>query len=572
MSEFVKNKIKTEKIITSFVKKYQKTNCNNLINFIKVDISIYYILILNNRNINNIFLGIFKKNFETQLAKLFLLHLTQSYQNILIKLDKNFDDSENTFPIIYTQIFLTPFSHNLDNMIKSISKKIDLLLFGNADYSTSLFIDLESGEILYDLNKILLSGKLEDLISLKKNKPILDEIIFHGKKLRQKYLDLKDKNREQIFNTIKLEFRATFPRPVFYIKFLPILDGAVIVHVFTQYKLSKTQILNSNHFYVFDSYKEIDIAYNNIFSTVEGDELDLEKINNFQNFFFEYFLLLGKNNNISKSKSKNKSKYTNNNNQVVESQISLSIGPHAIVPNPITYMNKDYKLKYLDNGIFILICDVIKEYYKDITDLLYKLKKKLKEEETKIKNNNLIEETVSTRFPNSAFQGANPNINRNYNNICFEKEKNIRGPLDFGYVSFIKEFQNLESENQNNESLDVGDINILMKNENSNINEYSELNFTKDNLDVLKRDFSKKCSINNIDNNFHDKKIIERKNIYESNNSENGGDVISNNTNYNNYNEPFNIDVTNIIKNTEISKDEWGVKSILSDKNKINIK
>ena len=35
-----------------------------------------------------------------------------------------------------------------------------------------------------------------------------------------------------------------------------------------------------------------------------------------------------------------------------------------------------------------------------------------------------------------------------------------------------------------------------------------------------------------------------------------------------NSNEPFNIDVTNIVNNGEQSKEEWGLKSILADKNK----
>ena len=545
-----------------------------LISFTKLDIYQYYILILNNSNINNFFIGIFNINFKTQLAKLFLLHLTQSYQNILIKFDKNIDDSENIFPIIYTQIFLTPFLHNLDNMIKTLTKKIDLLLFGNAEYSTTLFIDLESCEILYDLNKLLLNGKQGDLISLKKNEPVLNEIIFHGKNLRQKYLALKDKNMEPTFNTIKLEFRATFPRPLFYIKFLPILEGTIIVHIFTQYKLSKTQVLNSNHFYVFDSYKEINIGNNDITCSSEGDELELEQIKNVQNFFLEYFLLLDKNNNISKSKAKSRAKNMNTSNKIAESKYSVSTRSHSSISSTITYMNKDYNLRYLDNGIFILISDVVREYFKDITDLVNKLKKKLKEENSKIKNNNLIEDTISTRFPTTTFRGINSNINRNYNNICIEKEKNeknINGPLDFGYGSFIKEFQNLEPESQINESLNVGDINILMKNEYSNINEYSELNFTKDNLDVLKRNFSKNCNVNNINNNFHEKKTNENKNIYENYNTEYDGELLSNNNNTC-CNEPFNIDVTNISKNVEVSKDEWGLKSILIDKSKLNNK
>ena len=96
---------------------------------------------------------------------------------------------------------------------------------------------------------------------------------------------------DKIENSIKLELRATFPKPLFIIKFFPILKGIVIVHLFYQYKLSKTQIKNQNNpnSFIYDKYKEIDIIPFNLFNQLEAH--NLEQIKNIEHFFFEYFFI-----------------------------------------------------------------------------------------------------------------------------------------------------------------------------------------------------------------------------------------------------------------------------------------
>ena len=60
--------------------------------------------------------------------------------------------------------------------------------------------------------------------------------------------------------------------------------------------------------------------------------------------------------------------------------------------------NIDYNLIYFTKDILKIFKDIIMEYYKDENDLLYKLKKKLKEENDKINNNQLIEKNYLQRF------------------------------------------------------------------------------------------------------------------------------------------------------------------------------
>ena len=84
-------------------------------------------------------------------SKLFLLHITICYINIYLKLSKYLENNEELFALIFDEIFLIPFIHNFDKAYKQLMKKIDLLLFGNSEYISSMMVDLESNEIISDI-------------------------------------------------------------------------------------------------------------------------------------------------------------------------------------------------------------------------------------------------------------------------------------------------------------------------------------------------------------------------------------------------------------------------------------
>ena len=117
-------------------------------------------------------------------------------------------------------------------------------------------------------------------------------------------------------------------------------------------------------------------------------------------------------------------------------------------------------------------------------------------------------------------------------------------------MDFIKEFK------KNRDVLGVNDITIIMPGE---MNEHSELTFTVDNISAIKRNI---VSNNNLDNGLN---IYN--NYYRFITTDNKSQITEI-ENDNNTNQPFNIDVTNIINNVEVSKDESGFKSILADRNK----
>ena len=526
------NKNLLQNILSKLIKYNYANSTNQSYYFRTIYLSTIIIQAIISNNSKNIYVCIFNKKEGILPSKLFLLHISICYRNIYLKLCKNLENNENLFSLIFSQIFFIPLMHNFDRAFKKLKRKMDIILFGNSEYITSFIVDLGQHEIAFDIGNLFHKNYKSEFLQYINKKDILKEISFHGNNLKNNYLKSNDKKTDKFDNSLKIELRATFPKPIFIIKFFPILNGIVIVHLFNQYKLSKTQIQNPNNpnAFIYDSYKEVDIAFFNLLEKLEPN--NLEQINIIEKFFFEYFLILG-----------NNCKDTEN-----------------IPSNLITYKSRDFDLIYLNKDILKLIKEIIMEYYKDEKDLIYKVKRKLFEEnekENKNKNENENKKTLIIETSISKSERENTQ-NNNDDNI----NVNIKNPLEFTYKNFIKEFRNIKI--NNSESVSVNDVNIVLPGDLSNVNEYSELNLSKDNMGIINRYIvtnrnttRKDSSEYNIYNNY-DIITSDIKNIKTNADNE----AIPSNTN-----EPFNIDITSIANKIEISKDEW-VRSILSDKNK----
>ena len=526
------NKKLLQNILSKLIKYNYANSTNQSYYFRTIYLSTIIIQAIISNNSKNIYVCIFNKKEGILPSKLFLLHISICYRNIYLKLCKNLENNENLFSLIFSQIFFIPLMHNFDRAFKKLKRKMDIILFGNSEYITSFIVDLGQHEIAFDIGNLFHKNYKSEFLQYINKKDILKEISFHGNNLKNNYLKSNDKKTDKFDNSLKIELRATFPKPIFIIKFFPILNGIVIVHLFNQYKLSKTQIQNPNNpnAFIYDSYKEVDIAFFNLLEKLEPN--NLEQINIIEKFFFEYFLILG-----------NNCKDTEN-----------------IPSNLITYKSRDFDLIYLNKDILKLIKEIIMEYYKDEKDLIYKVKRKLFEEnekENKNKNENENKKTLIIETSISKSERENTQ-NNNDDNI----NVNIKNPLEFTYKNFIKEFRNIKI--NNSESVSVNDVNIVLPGDLSNVNEYSELNLSKDNMGIINRYIvtnrnttRKDSSEYNIYNNY-DIITSDIKNIKTNADNE----AIPSNTN-----EPFNIDITSIANKIEISKDEW-VRSILSDKNK----
>ena len=470
---------------------------------------------------NNIFVCIFNKGVTSYQRNLFFLHIFFAYKNIYLKLSKNLENNEDLFSYIFHEILLEPLIHNFDNVYMQLSKKVNTILFENSEYLTSLIIDLETNEIICDIGDLLYKNYKISLLQLKNYQKLINELCFHGLNLKNNYLKSTDKNIDLNYNSLKIELRATFPRSLFFIKFLPILQGTIIVHIFNQFKMAKIRIIdkkNPNDI-KYDAYKEIDFAYYNLLEQMGKN--NLFQINIIEKFFFEYFLLL-----------------KNNCKEIGTKQNLQNLKIMKI-------KNIDYNLLYFTKEILKIFKDIILEYYKDENDLIYKLKRRLKEENSTIINNQLIKETLSLKNFNST-------------------EKN---PLELSYNSFIKNFKFIELNHKlkSNEILGLNDINLYFS-EFSNINEFSELNLTKENLNIIKRNIVDKNDNNDDDNSEFN--VYENINInYNQKNSVDIKHIKSDTDDKDenlNTDEPFKSDATNIGFKGDFSQDESVFKTIVS--------
>ena len=454
-------------------------NMNPSYYFKTIYFSQFIILALVNLDNNNIFVIIVNNNKiqnQNAINKLFLLHVAISYRNIYNKLSKYLLNDKNLFPLIYSQIFFVPFLNNFAKVFSSVTKKIDFVLFGNSEYISSVLFDLNNKKIIYDTGYLIQKNYKSNFIDFSKKNKILGEIDFFGQKLKNNYLKSGDKNLYKIENCIKIELRATFPKPLFIIRFYPILKGVLLIHVFHQYKLSKIQIENplSNGEYIFEKYKEIDACFFDFFNKLE--EINIKEVYNIENFFFEYFFILG--NNI-----KEIGKNTGNINK-----------------NLMTYKSKEFDLIYLNKQILQIIKESFGEYYlnnkdkKNSNDLIYKLKKRFGDEYEKYKKysiNNNINDTN-----NLSEEGVQNYLEKiNINNIINDNLNKTKNILEFNFLDFIQQFEFQDNNNikiksdedDNNNILNTNEINLKFPSEYSNVNEYSNLNLTKDNIELIQR-------------------------------------------------------------------------------------
>ena len=277
----------------------------------------------------------------------------------------------------------------------------------------------------------------------------------------------------------------------------------------------------------------------------------------------------------------------------------------------MTYKSKEFDLIYLNKQILQIIKESFGDYYlnnkdkKNINDFIDKLKKRFGDEYEKYKNyelNNNINDTNS--YLEEAEQNKSDNINiNNIINDNLNKNKNI---LEFNFINFIQQFElskispennikiksDKDNDNDNN-IINTNEINLKFPSEYSNVNEYSNLNLTKDNIELVQRNIitsaTRTTRTNLISKTSSKTNLITNSNRNINNLNNNNNDINI----YNNYgifntetrnlkteeekeefpidnNEPFKVDITSIQDNKINSKDESEFKSILIENNKNN--
>lgn len=93
------------------------------------------------------------------------------------------------------------------------------------------------------------------------------------------------------YNFVKVECTSTYPRLTFIIKFLPILNGISLIHVYSQNKLSRYNDTETTVSHI-KNYKEIDIIYGSDIknsTNIEFRYTEPKKLKEIEKFFLEFY-------------------------------------------------------------------------------------------------------------------------------------------------------------------------------------------------------------------------------------------------------------------------------------------
>jgi hypothetical protein len=153
----------------------------------------------------------------------------------------NCNTTNNIHSIIYETIFLSPIRYHFSLAIKEVFRRYTLYI-NNIRFKNYYLVDLDSNEIILSLETLYSQYKNKAVEMKIPNKIIWNEILFHAHILKRDYIK-KYNNLFQVENLqdfyAKIEFKATYPRLIYIIKFLPLLKGMVLIHEYRQIKMSK---------------------------------------------------------------------------------------------------------------------------------------------------------------------------------------------------------------------------------------------------------------------------------------------------------------------------------------------
>lgn len=442
-----------------------------------------------------IYISIFKQNFyfvcllnkeaSVPICKMKILHLYISFLNYLnVICDKDKDISLSHLSISYLNFFVQPLESNFDEIFSLISQNQNLYV-GNLIYKNSLLINLDNNTILCDFSNI---SKKSKYFNLHQNEKLWTEILYHSTNLRNEYIDeyqnisFDPQYYSKYF--IKLECKATYPRLIIVIKFIPVLRGLSLVHIYLHNKLSRgggntgndvarcsTKVsansLNNCSTMTKTMYKEFDVVY--------GTEIG--KIDNHFEFKFTESLLIKRIEHF-----------------IVDYYILLT-STNSFVSNWKYFHVDNYPLKYI-NDIFISPILHSRGNEKKIQQMFYEMYlKSEKEKKEKEQNNNtkynkkkrdneitatnyldilhLKKETFLNFFNMKPVLSTNNSIISNSNedsksgSQLLEKEIITKSDKDMSNTVIVNNDSDRQQNSKDLFSLDITDI--TMKNEEDNI-------------------------------------------------------------------------------------------------------
>ena len=179
----------------------------------------------------------------------------------------------NFINAIYSKLYDTflsiPIQMHFNRIIKKIFKR-QTLYIKDIYYKNYYLIDIDNEKVILSLESLndKNSGK-DPEFKTSNQKVIWKELMLHCHNLKNDYV----KKNNMTFNAIdyknffvKIEFKVTYPRRNFIIKFLPLFNGMCLIHEYIQNKLSTfddNEKRNYNEKSIIYGYDDDDNIFNN---------------------------------------------------------------------------------------------------------------------------------------------------------------------------------------------------------------------------------------------------------------------------------------------------------------------
>ena len=375
------------------------------------------IVILNIEKTNLYLLGSFNDNIHASIIKIFLLHILLTFLNymgekssfiskdfsksinengsdtidigkinaysnkesinkdIISTDNNNYVEGNDNLDLLYIRIFENYLLLPIIKFFILITKNIFIRrnYYNNgAIYKNLYLVEIDTGQVLFSMENLFnLHNGYHPNQNTILNSYIWKEILYRGKLLKKDYIKNEGKildfeDSQQYFT--RIEMRSTFPRMIFIIRFLPLLNGVLLINEYEWKTYSNEDISD-------EEYKEIDI--------LNGSSLSKD---NEEYFFINFFL--STNSNI----------------------------------NDIFYI-KNSQIKYFSNGLLSTINKVVAKYNSDLSSndiniekILININNELYNEYLQINNN---------EDKSQIYISSNIIVYKNLNNLSNEKEKDI---------------------------------------------------------------------------------------------------------------------------------------------------
>ena len=449
--------------------------------------------------------------------------------------------------LIFEYYFLKSIILHFSKVFSEIFKKEDLNL-KTTKFRNLYILDINSLSVILDMSKIQGDKNNKKNKKFYKLKNLFDEIIYHSKHMYDEYIKenkMKYNSTGSDFRFVKFECTSTYPRLLFIIKFIPILKGITVIHIYSQKKLSRN---NENNIQSEQGIncKEVDLLFGSFIKDNPNFEFKYgapKKLDYIEKFLEEFFIT-GRN----------------------------GFGIFCLT-------NLDKKYKYVNYSIIKIINNFMIPNISDIDKIFNDINKK-------------IEENYEKEQKEKDIKNSEDSESSKYNKTDGSDMKRIDKLFSLSTENIYKE---IISRNNiiNNKSKKT--------NNNNNINSYNKSIISKDTINNSKTENNIKNKVinltnsNNIDNNLKINDYIntnsERKNLinndnrtislYNSNDNYNykNNKSISRNSKNDNFslisevkmNERFEIKVINI-KEKEKDENKEETKEKISDNSSSNEK